>query len=253
MNDLEKYFSQNTKRLIWKWNHYFDIYDRHFSRFRGKEIAILEIGVWQGGSLQMWRDYFGDKAKIYGVDIDPRCKAFEEENIQIFTGSQSDRKFLRELVAKLPPLDIVIDDGGHSMNQQIVSFEELFGAVKSDGVYLCEDIHTSYWLNFGGGHKRRGTFIEYSKNFIDSLHAFHSEQKSFKVDEITRSVRSLNYYDSIVVLEKQPIKPPTHEMKGEATFGFPEKKMGIHHVVGRFAIRALNEVLRFFRLGSVFY
>lgn len=253
MNDLETYFAQNTKRLIWKWHHYFNVYDRHFSRFRGKEVVILEIGVWQGGSLQMWRDYFGDKVRIIGVDIDPRCKEFEEENIQIHTGSQSDRTFLRELVAKLPPIDIVIDDGGHSMEQQIVSFEELFPAVKSDGVYLVEDIHTSYWLTFGGGHKRRGTFIEYSKNFIDKINAFHSEQRSLQVDDFTRSVDSLHYYDSILVIEKRPISPPTHEMKGEATFGFPEKKNGPLQVVGRGLIRGLNEVLRFFRLGSVFY
>ncbi|MFP4369831.1 MAG: hypothetical protein ACLFR2_09645 [Candidatus Kapaibacterium sp.] len=62
MNDLEKYFRQNDARLIHKWNHYFDIYDRHFSKFRGKEIILLEIGVSHGGSLQMWKSYFGDKA-----------------------------------------------------------------------------------------------------------------------------------------------------------------------------------------------
>ena len=65
------------------------------------------------------------------------------------------------------------------MLQQIVSFEELFDHVKPDGTYLCEDIHTSYWMNYGGGYKRRGSFIEYSKNFIDYIHAYHSRQKKF--------------------------------------------------------------------------
>ncbi|HMH33204.1 MAG TPA: hypothetical protein VK543_09260, partial [Puia sp.] len=74
MNDLEKYFNSNTKRRIFKWHHYFEIYDRHFSRFRNKEINILEIGVLHGGSLQMWKEYFGPKAKIYGIDINPECK-----------------------------------------------------------------------------------------------------------------------------------------------------------------------------------
>ena len=94
-NDLERYFRQNDKRLIDKWVHYFDIYDRHFSRFRNREIVMLEIGVSQGGSLQMWKNYFGGKAKIFGIDIDPRCKTMEEENIKILIGSQSDRKFLK--------------------------------------------------------------------------------------------------------------------------------------------------------------
>jgi hypothetical protein len=77
MNPLEKYFRRNSKRLIHKWVHYFEIYDRHFSRFRGKNIVVVEFGVSHGGSLQMWRKYFGRRAWIYGVDIDPRCKNFE--------------------------------------------------------------------------------------------------------------------------------------------------------------------------------
>ena len=130
MNDLEKYFKQNDKRLIHKWQHYFEVYDRHFSKYRNKEVVILEIGVSQGGSLQMWKDYFGDKAKIYGIDVNPNCKDLEEKNIKIFIGSQSDRKFLNEVKKQIPPIDILIDDGGHTMVQQIVSYEELFNCVK---------------------------------------------------------------------------------------------------------------------------
>lgn len=218
MNDLEKYFRHNDKRLIHKWIHYFDIYDRYFSRFRNKEIVILEIGVSQGGSLQMWKDYFGSKAKIYGIDVDPRCKAFEEEHIKIFIGSQSDRNFLKEVKQQIPPVDILIDDGGHTMKQQIVSFEELFEKVKDDGVYLCEDLHSSYWIEFGGGHKRRGTFIEYSKNFIDYLHAYHSKQKSLQVNQFTQTADAIHYYDSIVVIEKKLRSAPYTERTGTASF-----------------------------------
>jgi len=224
MGDLEKYFKQNDKRLIHKWKHYFDIYERHFSRFRNKEIIILEIGVFQGGSLQMWKNYFGEKTRIYGIDIDPRCKQIEEDNITIFIGSQSDRKFLREIKKQLPRVDILIDDGGHTMDQQIVTFEELFDLVKDDGVYLCEDLHTSYWKSYGGGYKRRGSFIEYSKNFIDFINAYHSKQRSLKVSEFTKSVDSLHYYDSILVIEKAKREPPTDEMRGTPTFDYKTKK-----------------------------
>ena len=213
-SDLEKYFKSNNSRLIHKWNHYFDIYERHFNRFRDKEIVILEIGVSQGGSLLMWKEYFGDKAKIYGIDIDPKCKEVEEKNIEVLIGSQSDRKFLKQVVKEIPKIDILIDDGGHGMKQQIVSFEELFNHVKVDGVYLCEDLHTSYWLNFGGGYKRRGTFIEYSKKFIDYLNAFHSRQKNLKVNSFTKTVDSIHYYDSIIVIEKKEIAPPYLEKSG---------------------------------------
>ena len=257
MNDLENYFINNHKRLINKWMHYFDVYDRHFSTYRNKEIVIVEIGVSQGGSLQMWKDYFGGKAKIYGIDIDPRCKAFEEENIEIFIGSQSDRKFLREVLKKIPPIDILIDDGGHRMNQQIITFEEMFNQVKIDGVYLCEDIHTSYWLDFAGGHKRAGTFIEYTKNFIDRLNAFHSHQKSLPVDEFTRTVNSIHYYDSIIVIEKKNRAMPHAESTGTATFSHVEPQTGALQMIGRKIVKPcliiLNKVLRFFRLRSVFW
>jgi len=254
MNDLEKYFRQNDKRLIHKWAHYFDIYDRHFSKFRNKEIVILEIGVSQGGSLQMWKKYFGEKAKIYGIDINPRCKELEEENIKIFIGSQSDRNFLKEVKMQIPAIDILIDDGGHTMVQQIVSFEELFDCVKDDGVYLCEDLHTSYWLNYGGGYKRRGTFIEYSKNFIDYLNAYHSEQKTLKVNSFTKSVDSIHYYDSIIVIEKRKKEKPYHEKTGNKSFQVVSQKRSL---TGKIIIKIkkdllvlVNKTLRFFRLGS---
>ena len=150
MNHLEKYFRANEKRQIHKFYHYFDIYDRYFSQYRGKEITFMEIGVFQGGSLQMWKDYFGPQARIIGVDIDPRCKELEEDNIEIHIGSQSDRKFLRDLKTKIPKVDILLDDGGHTMRQQIVTFEELFDHVKPEGLFLCEDLHTSYFLEYGG-------------------------------------------------------------------------------------------------------
>ncbi len=253
MNDLEKYFEENNKRLIHKLSHYFDVYDKHFSRFRNKELTILEIGVSQGGSLQMWKSYFGDKAKIYGIDINPKCKELEEENIKIFIGSQSDRKFLREIKKSIPPIDILIDDGGHTMIQQRVTYEELFDHINNDGVYLCEDLHTSYYLSYGGGHKRRGSFIEYSKNFIDYLNAYYSEQRSLKVNYFTKNVSSIHYYDSIVVVEKQNREKPTQVKSGETSFeNITPKKGRINRGIKKsFAVRRFNKILRLFRLKSI--
>ena len=218
MNELEKYFNANTKRRIFKWQHYFEIYDRHLNKFRNKEINILEIGVMHGGSLQMWKDYFGSKAKIYGIDINPECKKFEEQNINIFIGSQSDRSFLKEIKRQIPPVDILIDDGGHTMEQQITSFEELFEHMTSNGVYLCEDLHTSYWEEFGGGYKKPGTFIEYSKIFIDYINAFHSKDDSLKVNSFTESAHSLHYYDSVLVIEKRKMEKPYTLKTGKKSF-----------------------------------
>lgn len=223
-NDLEKYFESNDKNLIHKWLHYFEIYEKHFSRFRKKEVTILEFGVSHGGSLLMWRDYFGKKARIIGVDINPECKNFESQGFEIYIGSQEDRSFLKDLVEKIGPVDILIDDGGHTMLQQVTTFEETYPLVKNDGVYLIEDLHTSYWEEFGGGLRRQGTFIEYAKDLIDQLHAWHSrDQGSLKVDEFTEHTTSMHFYDSIIVFEKKKVSPPAHKQKGKKMLSNLEK------------------------------
>lgn len=215
MNDLEQYFTKNTGRVITKWNHYFEIYDKHFSRFRGAEVHVVEFGVSHGGSLQMWKKYFGPNAKIYGIDINPHCKQLEEEQVEIFIGDQEDRDFLKSLAERIPRIDILIDDGGHSMKMQINTYEELFPYIDKNGIYLCEDLHTSYRPEFVGGYKKRGTFIEYSKNFIDYINAWHSVQKSrLNVTDFTKSVHSLHYYDSILVIEKRPTDKPFDRKTG---------------------------------------
>lgn len=212
---LENYFNSNKANAIHKWIHYFDIYDFWFKSYKNKPVVILEIGVFQGGSLNMWRDYFGKEAKIYGIDINSECKQFEEDNTKIFIGSQEDRDFLTYIKSQIPRPDIIIDDGGHTMKQQIISFEELYGHLKNDGLYLCEDLHTSYWKEYGGGYKDSGSFIEYSKNLIDKINAWHSRDKNLKVDEFTKSTYSLHFYDSVLVIQRKKINPPKAEQKGE--------------------------------------
>jgi 23S rRNA U2552 (ribose-2'-O)-methylase RlmE/FtsJ len=222
VNDLERFFAGNKGGKIHKWKHYFEVYDRHFARFRGTEVHVVEVGVAHGGSLRMWRDYFGRKAHIYGVDVQPDTKAFEDERIRIILGDQSDPAFLRSLVAQIPRIDILIDDGGHTMYQQEVTFKTVFPHVSPNGVYLCEDLHTSYWGDFGGGYKRDGTFIELAKSLVDQINAWHSHSPELVVSDFTRSAYSLNFYDSILVIEKRPIEPPEVVMSGVDTLAWSD-------------------------------
>ena len=255
-NKFEQFFHNNKGNIINKWDHYFDIYERHFYKYQNRDIILLEIGVSNGGSLNMWSNYFGENTKIYGIDIDPRCKEFEKNNIEIFIGSQSDKNFLEKVKNKIPKVDILIDDGGHSMEQQIITFNTLFSHIKDDGIYLCEDIHTSYWLYFGGGYKRAGTFIEYSKNFIDRLNAFHSEEKRLKPDNFTRSVDSIHYYDSVLVLHKMKKNPPKNITSGEISFG-NEKVVNYQTnkkpFIDNYWLMIINKILRYFRLKSIIW
>ena len=219
MNDLERYFVNNRGRLIHKWNHFFEVYDRHLSRFRGTEVHLLEIGVGEGGSLQMWKAYFGRQAHIYGVDINPECRKLEEDQIRIVIGDQADKNFLRHLVDEIPRMDVLQDDGGHRMEQQINTFEVLFPHLDREGVYICEDLHTSYWREFGGGWRKRGSFIEHSKGLIDHLHAWHSRgPRSFTISDLTHSIHSLHFYSGILVVEKRPMQRPFHTKSGVPSF-----------------------------------
>lgn len=256
MSDLEKYFRNNPGRLIHKCAHYFDIYEQYFAKYRGREVVILEIGVYHGGSLQMWKNYFGDKAKIYGIDINPECKKFEEEGIKIFTGSQSDKLFLKDVLSQVPPIDVLIDDGGHTMKQQITAFKEIFDQVKADGIYICEDLHTSYWLKYGGGYKRKGTFIEFSKNIIDQLNAHYSEQSALKVDSLTKSIKGLHYYNGMLVIEKGEVNNFQIEKTGIPALASEYSKLKLPKVLyapAYIVVYTLNSVLRFFRLPGIMW
>jgi hypothetical protein len=215
MNELEHYFEHGEHRRIVKWRHYFEIYERHLCRFRWKPITLLEIGVFQGGSLQMWQHYFGPSARIIGLDSDPRCRAFAGGNIECLTGDQADRDLLRSAAAQAGGFDIVIDDGGHQMYQQIVSFEELYPQLRDPGVYICEDLHTSYWKEYGGGLRTEGTFVEFAKQLIDELNARHTvEPHKLVPTAFTQSASSLHFYDSVLVVEKRRGVPPEPCDKG---------------------------------------
>lgn len=202
-NELWKYFVLEQHKPIFKWIDYFRVYDRYFAKYRNTDVVMCEIGVCKGGSLQMWKKYFGRNATIIGVDIDERCKQLEEDQIHIEIGSQSEPQFWDGIRKKYPKIDILLDDGGHTMEQQIVTFENMFGHISDGGVYLCEDVHTSYWEEYGGGYKKPSSYIEYTKNFIDDINAYHSETKELQVSDNSNYMMGLHYYDSMVVIEKE--------------------------------------------------
>ena len=121
-------------------------YSIYLESYRDIEFNLLEIGVFDGASVKMWKEYF-PKANIVAIDIDPRCKEYEEDRISIHIGDQTDVNFLNEVVDKYGHFEVILDDGGHSFKQQIVSFETLFPRLTPGGLYFLEDMHTSYRPN----------------------------------------------------------------------------------------------------------
>lgn len=196
---------QSQERILMKWNNYLEQYDNFFKKLKYKdEINILEIGVYHGGGLEFLKKYFsGCKVNLFGVDIAENCKVFNDDNTKIFIGNQSNPVFLKYLCENTPPLDIVIDDGGHRMEEQIFSFNFLFSHLAPGGVYLCEDTHTSYMKEYGGSlHKSENTFIEFTKNLIDQMHGYRTNNITY----ITLWCKSINIYESMVFFQKSLIE-----------------------------------------------
>ena len=145
-NPLFAYFVANRGGTpIDKWNHYFSIYETQLARFRGTSARVLEIGVYRGGGLELLRHHLGAGAYLVGIDINDSIRAAIGDRHPIEVGDQADPDFLLRVVEKHGPFDVVIDDGGHTMRQQITAVETLFPHLAEGGVYVVEDCHTSYW------------------------------------------------------------------------------------------------------------
>lgn len=215
MNRIEQIFRNELTLKCDKWIPYFDVYEKHFSKFVNKAPVIVEVGVQGGGSLQMWRKYFGADAKIYGIDIDPRIHEHQphyDENIQLFVGDQESPEFWYQFLKQVPEIDIFIDDGGHSMGQQIVTVSEVFPHIKMGGVFLCEDTHTSYYSGLTNPH----TFANYMKVISDVVNYGHvSGEKFTELEQIYHGLYSTTIYNSMVVLHKEEPVPFVREVINE--------------------------------------
>ncbi len=164
-------FSRSPFRTL-KVNSYFPVYDRLLENYRDRNITFVEIGVLAGGSLFMWRDFLGPKARIIGVDLNPAAKKWEDHGFEIYIGSQSDRSFWHQFCEKIGEIDVVLDDGGHTYEQQITTVEELAPSIAEGGIIIVEDTHTSYMSGFG---PRQYSLVNYAKKTVDAINCRHSD------------------------------------------------------------------------------
>jgi hypothetical protein len=207
--ELLDIFVTNKDNVVDKWHHYIPLYDRYFSNFRSRPVRFLEIGVSKGGSLQIWRKYFGKDAIIFGIDIDPECEKYNGLAGQVRIGSQTDVKFLTAVIAEMGGIDIVLDDGSHRMADIVSSLRMLFPKLNNSGIYLIEDLHTAYWNASGGGFRSKNNFFNKIRDLIDDMHHWY-HGVDLKEKLISDSCSAIHIHDSIVVLEKNKVYHPVH-------------------------------------------
>lgn len=208
--DLLDIYAENEGVKVHKWHHYLPIYDRYFSQYRDTPVKFLEIGVNNGGSLQMWRRYLGKDAVLCGIDINPDCAQYDGQSGMVRIGSQDDPTFLADVVKEMGGVDVVLDDGSHRMPHIEASLRALFPLLTTGGTYMIEDLHTAYYPRFGGGFDAPTNFFNTVRRMIDDMHMWYHNNKPPRIPEMNREISGIHVHDSIVVIDKAAAQRPTH-------------------------------------------
>jgi predicted O-methyltransferase YrrM len=177
---------------------YVRMYESLFSLPNQSFGTILEIGVHKGESLKLWSRVFPE-SKIYGIDINPRCLRYARENVEIHLVDQSDRSALREFADKHGPFDMIIDDGSHYMSHQINAWKSLWRYLNPRGLYVIEDVLTSYWTKYQDSYP---TCVEFFRGMIDEVN-FHGDDKDEKMEFTGGEIFNLQFKSNMIVMQKQ--------------------------------------------------
>jgi hypothetical protein len=152
-----------------KWSSYLPIYDKWFVSYQEAPIRLLEVGVQNGGSLQIWAKYFANAKLIIGCDINTDCAqlAYDDDRIKLVFGDVKARAVRAEILAHSELYDIVIDDGSHINADIIKTFKYFYSRLAPGGIYVIEDLHCSYWSRWQGGLYRPDSAMEFLKSLTD--------------------------------------------------------------------------------------
>ena len=196
--------THNTDKLE---HGYIKIYEKYFESERDKQLKILEIGIADGKSLLMWSDYFKNST-VVGIDIhkiDIKEKNLNRSNIKIHQGSQSDDKFINTIIKEYESFDIIIDDGSHLKKDVIKSFHLLFPHLNNGGLYVVEDMQTSYNHFFGGNPfdlKYSNSHMNFFKHLTDRLNYQEIANPFYISNKYDAKITNISFYHNLVFVKK---------------------------------------------------
>ena len=208
---LAAIFKAHTDNLSDKWEQYFQIYEAELGHLRssGVPVRLLEIGVQNGGFLQIWKKYLPVGSQIFGFDVDPKCASLRlPSGIEIFIGDASDPATLEDRLGPLT-FDIIVDDGSHRCDHVVATFNACFPRLKPEGIYIVEDLHCSYYPSHEGGLRKAGSSVEFFKSLADALHSDYIMPDDMKwlpphMAALGREIARVTFYDSIVAIARLP-------------------------------------------------
>jgi hypothetical protein len=180
-----------------KWDSYFSIYSDLFQKYVGAEITFIEVGVLHGGSLFMWQEYFGPKARIIGIDLNPEALKWENYGFQIFIGDQADSKFWTSFWEAIGKADVLLGDGGHTNLQQRQTIVCSMASIRDGGMIVIEDTQTSYQKDFGNPSTKSG--VSFAKSLVDSIAARNPELGKSEAT-LTKRISSIRFFESLFVI-----------------------------------------------------
>ena len=216
---LEELYSQHTGKVSDKWSSYLVVYDQILKSYRNQNVRLLEIGVQNGGSLEIWAKYFSNAKLIVGCDINPKCAnlSYEDLRIHVLVGDATSDEVKNNLIQLSKSFDIIIDDGSHHSSDIIKSFAKYFPLLEDGGIYIIEDLHTSYWRKYEGGlfyPFSSINFLKYlvdiindehwgtDKGQVDLLNEFYKKYR-FELNQIDiQSIYSITFFNSLCVIVK---------------------------------------------------
>ena len=218
---IQQLYKEHQGKISDKWTLYLNEYERLFSFYRDKPISFLEIGIQNGGSLEIWSKYFSNATALIGVDINQGCARlrYDDLRISVIVGDANAPKVRERVFQRSPQFDIIIDDGSHLSSDIIKSFALYFPRIVEGGVFVAEDLHCSYWSQFEGGLFDPYSSISFFKALADIINHEHWGIRKLRADilrgiftkygceideESLAQVHSVEFLNSMCVVRKAP-------------------------------------------------